>query len=82
MWRLFRVFNKSKKTKAKNMAKEKARELVPVSDEGQEGVAAGGDQEAATVLDDAKESKEQTDTKRAVLHFISEFADLHERIKK
>ncbi|KAK7064240.1 RNA cytidine acetyltransferase [Favolaschia claudopus] len=80
LWRIFRVFNKPKKTKVKKLARNKtsaqsARE--PSADEQH------SEHEVSTVLDseDTAQEKQENDGKRAVLQAFSEIADLHERIK-
>lgn len=84
MWRLFRVFNKSNKNKAKRVAKQKVKpkSAVNSADEHEEPSPEGLKPEAATVLDDPKESKDEQDVKRSILNALSEVADLHERVKK
>lgn len=78
LWRLFKVFNKSKKTKVKKVAKEKAN---PVP---HESTSDDHEQDTSTVLDseDPKEISQENDTKRVVLQSFAEIADLHERVKK
>ncbi|KAJ7487588.1 hypothetical protein B0H11DRAFT_1805241 [Mycena galericulata] len=77
LWRLFKVFNKSKKTKVKKLAKDKTNQDPPesaVDDHDHE-------QDMSTVLDSEKENPEESDVKRAVLQSLTEIADLHERVK-
>lgn len=81
MWRLFKVANKSAKTKSKASAKEKlngASSDMPPEDAINPTEIAGD----ATVLDDSMNGEEARDLKRIALHALSEVADLHERIKK
>lgn len=82
MWRIFKVFNKTTKAKAKSSAKEKAREkgFSPPLDENDASILS--ESEGATVLDDTEDSQDAKDFKRVGLHILSELADLHERIKK
>ncbi|KII94384.1 hypothetical protein PLICRDRAFT_172032 [Plicaturopsis crispa FD-325 SS-3] len=86
MWRIFRVFNKPKKTKAKNKAKNKAKDKGIIPDDGErkdtDGDTAGlDDVDSTTVLDDPNDITEEKDIKREILHAISEVTDLHERVK-
>ncbi|KAJ7783774.1 hypothetical protein DFH07DRAFT_873983 [Mycena maculata] len=80
LWRLFKVFNKSKKTKVKKLAKEKTNQVAPkestVDDHDPE-------QDMSTVLDseDPKENSRESDLKRAGVQNLAEIADLHERVK-
>ncbi|KAJ7492631.1 hypothetical protein FB451DRAFT_1551950 [Mycena latifolia] len=80
LWRLFKVFNKSKKTKIKKAGNDKAREQAPQESPVDD---SGPDEEISTVLDseDAKESAQEKDFKRQSLRALAEIADLHERIK-
>nr|GAT44180.1 predicted protein [Mycena chlorophos] len=70
LWRLFRVFNKPKKTKAKKLAGAGSQESLL-------------SQEATTVFDSDKvaDTSEENDVKRLVLKVMAEIADLHERVK-
>jgi hypothetical protein len=79
LWRLFRVFNKSKKTKVKKLA------TVKLPEQGSaEPSLDGPGPEISTVLDsdDPKESAQEKDFKRELLQALAEIADLHERIRK
>ncbi|KAJ7706195.1 hypothetical protein B0H17DRAFT_1036123 [Mycena rosella] len=79
LWRLFKVFNKSKKAKVKKLAGDKNREPAP-----QEPPAdPETEEEINTVLDseDSKETAQERDFKRQLLQALAEVADLHERIK-
>ncbi|KAJ6621738.1 hypothetical protein B0H10DRAFT_973230 [Mycena sp. CBHHK59/15] len=80
LWRLFKVFNKSKKSKVKKFANSQVRDRAL-----QEGPMDDGDteQEVNTVLDsdNTKEDSKENDVKRALLAAMSEIADLHERVK-
>jgi hypothetical protein len=86
IWRLFKVFNKTKKIQVKHFAKEKAGDKGFMKPEGKDGKTDGGileeQEKDATVLDDTKNSREERDIKRRALHALSEIGDLHERIKK
>ncbi|TFK41171.1 hypothetical protein BDQ12DRAFT_679017 [Crucibulum laeve] len=79
MWRLFKLFNKSKKNKVKAFAKDTGR------DQATEGLETDEDDgalhEDTTVLENASDGKEATDLKRVALHSMNEVADLHERVR-
>ncbi|KAJ7634293.1 hypothetical protein DFH06DRAFT_1437038 [Mycena polygramma] len=78
LWRLFKVFNKSKKTKIQKAASSKTRDPVPLVDEQDP-----DQEEISTVLDsdERTETAQENDVKRALLQMLSEIADLHERVK-
>lgn len=82
LWRLFKVLNKTKKTKAKQKVKESMPQPKQGETEENDEETPVEGQEAVTVLDDTTDTKEERDLKRMVLHIMSEIADLHERIKK
>lgn len=80
------MFNKPKVAKAKNAVKEKGKEknkgsAKPDGNE-QTKPALQESEDTATVLDDTKETKQETDGKRAILQIFTDIADVHERIKK
>ncbi|KAJ6575102.1 hypothetical protein B0H19DRAFT_1127173 [Mycena capillaripes] len=79
LWRLFKVFNKSKKAKVKKLASDKTRNRVPPDPPSD----VDSEQEISTVLDSAEptETSQENDVKRAVLQSLAEIADLHERVK-
>ncbi|KAJ3988572.1 hypothetical protein F5890DRAFT_383607 [Lentinula detonsa] len=67
MWRISRIFTKSKKSKAPKPNIAPGFPNTKVDD--------------PTVLDDTEESQKETDMKRAILQAMNDIADLHERIK-
>jgi hypothetical protein len=82
IWRLFRVFNKSKKEKVRKLASDKTtRDRAPqnplLDDQ-------DPDKEISTVLDSEESTKlsQENDVKRAILQSLADIADLHERVKK
>ncbi|KAJ7103544.1 hypothetical protein B0H15DRAFT_812642 [Mycena belliarum] len=80
LWRLFRVFNKSKKTKLKKFARDKAQEKAPQrpssdSRELEEDISTSLDS------DDPNETAQDNDFKRQLLQILADIADVHERIK-
>jgi hypothetical protein len=81
VWRLFKVFNKTKKSKAKHFAKVEVK-AKGIFKPDIDGGTFEDEKQDATVLDDTKISREETDFKRMGLHILSEIGDLHERIKK
>ncbi|KIM85186.1 hypothetical protein PILCRDRAFT_5540 [Piloderma croceum F 1598] len=93
LWRIFKVFNKPKVDKAKNVMKDKgknregvdnARGVMPDGNGGQNPNSELGGlpaEETATVLDNSKDIKRDKDAKRAILQTVGDIADLHERIK-
>lgn len=88
LWRIFKVFNKSKEDKGKKLVRDKGKgktqDRVVVPDENMEGnkPPGQGPEEATTVLDDSEETNQDKDTKRAILETLNNIADLHERIRK
>jgi hypothetical protein len=94
LWRIFKVFNKPKVDKVKKVVKDKGKDMEAKNkdkamkpDENVEGEVKSdpvgqAPQEAATVLDDSKDTNQEKDTKRAILETLNSIADLHERIKK
>ncbi|KAJ7071042.1 hypothetical protein C8F01DRAFT_1108817 [Mycena amicta] len=74
LWRLFKVFNKPKKAKAKPLVDSN------VDGDFHESLL---DQEAATVLDSdkLKESSQENDVKRVLVKVFADLAELHERVK-
>jgi hypothetical protein len=89
LWRIFKIFNKPKVDKAKNIINDKVKVQEGIqSDNNLEGERINGsvDQtpgEAVTVLDGSDDAaKQDGDAKRAILQMLSDIADLHERIKK
>jgi hypothetical protein len=94
LWRIFKVFNKPKVDRAKNVVKDKGKDregvdnatrVMPDGIEGQDQNSESGGlpaKETATVLDDSKDIKRDKDAKRVILQTVGDIADLHERIKK
>ncbi|KAJ6604639.1 hypothetical protein DFH09DRAFT_316597 [Mycena vulgaris] len=80
LWRLFKVFNKSKKAKVKKLTADKSRDSRKAP---QEPSLDNLDQEINTVLDseDPEETAQEKDFKRELLQGLAEISDLHERIK-
>ncbi|KAL0951211.1 hypothetical protein HGRIS_007934 [Hohenbuehelia grisea] len=86
MWRLFKAVNKPKKAKAKQIVKEETGGNPPPSPSQNSELSQAepiplGDDDTATVFDDPDETPEEKDTKRQILHVLSEIADFHERLK-
>lgn len=85
LWRIFKVFNKPKVDKAKDVIKESsnAKGKGKYKDStSPEKTDSQPTREAPTVLDGSEESSLDTDSKRAILQSMAEIADLHERVKK
>ncbi|KAF8213060.1 hypothetical protein K438DRAFT_1803338 [Mycena galopus ATCC 62051] len=80
LWRIFKVFNKPKKAKVKDLARDKTRTGPPQDPVADDQVS---EQEIGTVLDSENpaEGSQENDVKRAVLQALAEIADLHERVK-
>lgn len=76
MWRISRIIIKTKPAKVKKNKTPK----VPIPDAPSDSPDTHVDE--PTVLDDTKESQQETDLKRAGLQALNEIADLHERVKK
>ncbi|KZP31369.1 hypothetical protein FIBSPDRAFT_49641 [Athelia psychrophila] len=84
LWRIFKVFNKPKVDKAKDVIKESsnAKGKGKYKDStSPEKTDSQPTREAPTVLDGSEESSLDTDSKRAILQSMAEIADLHERVK-
>jgi len=94
LWRIFKVFNKPKVDRAKNVVKDKGKDregvdnttrVMPDGIGGQDQNSESGAlpaEETATVLDDSKDIKRDKDAKHVILQTVGDIADLHERIKK
>ncbi|KAJ3513821.1 hypothetical protein NLJ89_g2734 [Agrocybe chaxingu] len=82
MWRLFRLYDLSKKHKMKPTAKDKAKAKCSVDSPERSGINSVAPRpQDATVLDDAEDDAEVKDFKRSGLQVLVEIADFHERIR-
>lgn len=80
IWRLFRLFETTKrnivKGKAREHTKDKSTTSIP------EGRRSNDLVEDVTVLDDVNDSEEAQDLKRIGLEILEDIAELHERVRK
>ncbi|KAF8168110.1 hypothetical protein B0H34DRAFT_46392 [Crassisporium funariophilum] len=81
VWRLFRLFDQTKKHKAKAAVKQKAKDKGVIHPTEEVDAEIATKSQDATVLDDADDNEDSKDIKRLVLHVLNEIADLHERVR-
>ncbi|KIY52720.1 hypothetical protein FISHEDRAFT_34565 [Fistulina hepatica ATCC 64428] len=78
VWRLFKVYSRTKKFRAGHISRRSQDKVDDASCANPIVKEAEG---MATILDDSKESEEERDLKQFGLHVLCEIADLHERLR-